>query len=70
MGLFNKSQGKTVATTDDSPDRAPAERHSSHAVPLESVEKSRWERSWPVIACGAGLFSGKNRKDNAILHVH
>ncbi|KAI5296117.1 hypothetical protein KEM52_005578 [Ascosphaera acerosa] len=22
-----------------------------------SVAKSRWERSWPVIACGAGLFS-------------
>lgn len=27
--------------------------------PAESVgvEKSRWERSWPTIACGAGLFS-------------
>lgn len=25
--------------------------------PLENHEKSRWERSWPVIACGAGLFS-------------
>ena len=25
--------------------------------PLENPEKSRWERSWPVIACGAGLFS-------------
>ena len=25
--------------------------------PLENVEKSRWERSWPTIACGAGLFS-------------
>lgn len=25
--------------------------------PLENREKSRWERSWPVIACGAGLFS-------------
>ncbi|KAL1960327.1 hypothetical protein VTO42DRAFT_8287 [Malbranchea cinnamomea] len=24
---------------------------------LESTGKSRWERSWPVIACGAGLFS-------------
>lgn len=27
------------------------------APPLENVEKSRWERSWPTIACGAGLFS-------------
>lgn len=24
---------------------------------LQVVQKSRWERSWPVIACGAGLFS-------------
>ena len=28
-----------------------------HGVPLENLEKSRWERSWPTIACGAGLFS-------------
>lgn len=26
-------------------------------VPLENIQKSRWERSWPTIACGAGLFS-------------
>lgn len=26
-------------------------------VPLEALPKSRWERSWPTIACGAGLFS-------------
>ena len=26
-------------------------------VPLEDLPKSRWERSWPTIACGAGLFS-------------
>lgn len=26
-------------------------------VALESVPKTRWERSWPVIACGAGLIS-------------
>lgn len=24
---------------------------------LENGTKSRWDRSWPVIACGAGLFS-------------
>ncbi|KXT12803.1 hypothetical protein AC579_1822 [Pseudocercospora musae] len=24
---------------------------------LEDVRKSRWQRSWPTIACGAGLFS-------------
>lgn len=22
-----------------------------------TITKSRWERSWPTIACGAGLFS-------------
>jgi MFS family permease len=30
--------------------------HIQH-VPLEDSGKSRWERLWPVIACGAGLFS-------------
>jgi hypothetical protein len=24
---------------------------------LAKTEKGRWERLWPVIACGAGLFS-------------
>lgn len=24
---------------------------------LQNSGKSRWERSWPTIACGAGLFS-------------
>lgn len=27
------------------------------APPLEDKEKTRWQRSWPTIACGAGLFS-------------
>lgn len=26
-------------------------------VRLEHIEKSRWDRIWPTIACGAGLFS-------------
>lgn len=25
--------------------------------PLDDIKKGRWERSWPTIACGAGLFS-------------
>jgi hypothetical protein len=25
--------------------------------PLAEIPKSRWERLWPVMACGAGLFS-------------
>jgi len=26
-------------------------------IPLDALPKTRWQRSWPVIACGAGLFS-------------
>lgn len=25
--------------------------------PLAAVPKSQWERLWPVLACGSGLFS-------------
>ena len=25
--------------------------------PLATIPKSRWERIWPVMACGSGLFS-------------
>ncbi|KAI9732780.1 MAG: hypothetical protein M1834_003718 [Cirrosporium novae-zelandiae] len=32
-------------------------QHEIEAAPLEDITKSRWERSWPTIACGAGLFS-------------
>ena len=28
-----------------------------HSAPLAETPKGRWERSWPTIACGAGLFS-------------
>lgn len=37
--------------------RAPSDPDEDIAPPLENPQKSRWERSWPVIACGAGLFS-------------
>ena len=30
---------------------------SVEEAPVEDTFKSRWERSWPTIACGAGLFS-------------
>jgi hypothetical protein len=26
-------------------------------IALDETPKGRWERLWPVIACGAGLFS-------------
>jgi hypothetical protein len=36
------------------------DRHASitsHHIPVDQSDKSFWERLWPVIACGAGLFS-------------
>ena len=34
-----------------------------HEKPLAELPKGRWERSWPVIACGAGLFIDGNDFD-------
>ena len=34
-------------------DEEAIERHAS----VTATQKSQWERLWPVIACGAGLFS-------------
>lgn len=33
------------------------EANPVEVAPLDDPTKSRWERSWPTIACGAGLFS-------------
>ena len=46
--------GSDTKVLNDSPERQVS---LATDVPLEQVEKSRWERSWPTIACGAGLFS-------------
>lgn len=35
----------------------PLEDGAYDLPPLEDSTKGRWERSWPTIACGAGLFS-------------
>ena len=35
----------------------PLEERLVELPPLDETKKSRWERSWPTIACGAGLFS-------------
>lgn len=45
------------------PEIAPVQEHPSTSyegnppITYEDTEKTRWERLWPVIACGAGLFS-------------
>ncbi|KAH8601425.1 major facilitator superfamily domain-containing protein [Bisporella sp. PMI_857] len=51
MPLFGKKNEEEVI--------APVEGGSDQQVvdPLADTGKSRWERLWPVIACGAGLFS-------------
>jgi hypothetical protein len=35
----------------------PLDGGPADVLPLDDLPKGRWERSWPVIACGAGLFS-------------
>lgn len=35
----------------------PLEEQLVELPPLDETKKGRWERSWPTIACGAGLFS-------------
>lgn len=49
---FLGSSGKPI---DDS--LAERDEAAIHGTPLADQQKSRWERSWPTIACGAGLFS-------------
>ena len=46
--------GRSEKHVDDSPERNEVGLANE---PLEDLQKSRWERSWPTIACGAGLFS-------------
>lgn len=50
-----KFLGNSEKTIDDAyPER---DEGAIHGTPLEDHQKGRWERSWPTIACGAGLFS-------------
>lgn len=57
----DKEKGIVESKTDIKADvQAPVDAVSgSREVPLDANlgGKSRWERSWPTIACGAGLFS-------------
>ena len=42
---------------DSAPEHDYGRKRSIHTAPLDATPKSRWERSWPTIACGSGLFS-------------
>lgn len=37
-------------------------------TPLDQLPKGRWERAWPTIACGAGLFSDGYLNGVCVLH--
>ena len=54
---MRNSTGKVHDDGFSEPVEAPQSYGQRNTVPLENIEKSRWERSWPTIACGAGLFS-------------
>lgn len=49
-----KGSAAVAADERDSRDREVA---LQDLAPLAELPKGRWDRSWPVIACGAGLFS-------------
>jgi hypothetical protein len=48
-----REKGAEKGGLDDGRHASVASRH----IPVEQSEKSYWDRLWPVIACGAGLFS-------------
>jgi len=50
--FINMAIDKHIGAEDPLPDEVDARRTS-----LAQTDKSFWERLWPVIACGAGLFS-------------
>lgn len=56
MKLFSHSTRKTGGGLDPSVSDPPG-RSEPRRLPLEHIEKTRWERIWPSLACGAGLFS-------------
>lgn len=57
--MADKSATDDVLGPSDSPERSlsPTDISPIDIPPLENPAKSRWQRSWPTIACGAGLFS-------------
>lgn len=54
---FNDAPAATMADDKELRAQASSQADAEISPPLENTAKSRWERSWPTIACGAGLFS-------------
>jgi hypothetical protein len=47
---------------------APIDEHPLDLPQLDQLPKGRWERAWPTIACGAGLFSDGYLNGVCVLH--
>lgn len=51
--MFGRKDETAAATTRvDS-----GSEQNGYGDPLAEIPKSKWERMWPVLACGSGLFS-------------
>lgn len=46
----------------------PVDETTLDLPPLDQLQKGRWERTWPTIACGAGLFSDGYLNGVCVLH--
>lgn len=51
MKLSMRRDQRETAPTGD-----PTAEYGHDAVPVDNPHKGRWERSWPTIACGAGML--------------
>jgi hypothetical protein len=47
-----KKEDEAAATQVDS-----GSEQNGYGDPLATIPKNKWERMWPVLACGSGLFS-------------
>jgi len=59
MGVFGKRSAKPgVSSHVGAEEPAPQDVAAEYPTPVYgATEKSFWDRIWPVMACGAGLFS-------------
>jgi MFS family permease len=55
--MFHKDEAVNVRDGGSSPDSKERKAIAGDATPAAVVEPSTWQRVWPTIACGAGLFS-------------
>lgn len=49
--MFGRSKEPATTQVDSNNGSEP------YGDPLAEIPKSTWERMWPVLACGSGLFS-------------